>query len=214
MLPVVADVPWNAPEREVRDAAAADALRAALVGSWDRGGRETYVFTADGTVTRTSSPFPAEAGRFTATSGSRFFVTSSEGSNGSPPTDVRSAVVAGDTLYLVWGSDGYVQPIAESGPTLATDRGYWVIQDLRGTPRCTGFNLYGQPVQSARCDWHGEGDERRLRIMATFGNHLWTGESLPEGAVRFREMSGFLVPSDNGFRFFRRAGQSSTAPSR
>jgi hypothetical protein len=216
LRPAVFDVPWNVAEREVRDAAAAAALRTALIGTWDRDGRETWAFTAEGDATRTVAMTSGEnlvnTYRFTPTSGTRFFNTMKDGGNGGAPVGFDSAVVAGDTLFLTVGPDGAAQPIAESGPTLATERGYWLIQDLRTTPKCTGFNLEGQPAQSARCAWEGEGDARRLRITAAFGHRIESGEPAPEVTVRFREMSGQLVPAGNAGRFFRRAGQSGTAP--
>jgi hypothetical protein len=209
-------VPWNIAEREVRDATAAAALRAGLIGSWDLAGRETWVFTAEGDATHTvvleSGEHLVNAYRFTPTSGTRFFNTMKDGSNGGEPVGFDSAVVAGDTLYRRPGPGGSAQPIAESGPTLATGGGNWLIQDIRATPRCTGFNLVGQPAQSASCGWEGEGDARRLRITAAFGHDINTGEPVPEVTVRFREMSGQIVPAEDATSFLRRAGPSGTSP--
>jgi hypothetical protein len=210
----VRDVPWSVDEREVRDAAAAAALRTALIGSWASARGDSMVFTAEGDLTEktalTSGETYVHAYRFTPTGGSRLFLKMKDGGNGGEPLGFSSAVVAGDTLYWSGAYDGAAQPIAEGGPTLATERGHWLIQDLRTTPKCTGFNLVGQPAQSASCAWEGEGDARRLRITAAFGHDISTGEPVPEVTVRFREVSGHLVPV--GTRVFRRAGQGGAAP--
>lgn len=209
LRPAVFDVPWNAKEGAVRDPAAAAALSAALVGTWEREGRETWSFSADGRATQTvflSGEGPlVQSYLVTTTSGSRFFTTSPVGDNGGAPLGYRSAVLAGDTLYLQVGPDGMAQPIAASGPVIATERGYWLIHDIRGAPKCTGFNVFGQPAETVRCAWEGTGDARRLRIVAGFGHHLETGEPLPEATLHLREMSGYLVPADSGLRFYQRA---------
>jgi hypothetical protein len=195
------EVRWAPDERAVTDAPGADALRAAMVGSWSHRDRGTWTLTAEGraTLTQTVAGAPVVgAYQFTATSRARIV---------SDPFGFWSAVVDGDVLYLhgTAGGVGYsvAQPIDEDGWTIAIHNGFWAIRDLRGTPRCTGFSWWGQPVQTAECTWEGEGDARRLRIMAGFGHDLLSGEAAEPSPVRFRELSGHLV-GNNDLRFFRR----------
>ncbi len=216
--PLVYDAPSSVEEDQVTDPAEADALRAALIGAWDRAGRETWVFTAGGGGTK-SVPRPGDtpvvnAYRFTTTSRSRFFTTRTEEGYNSASPEFWSAVVEGDSLYLSLSPDGMAQRIEERGPMVMTERGFWLIQDIRATPRCTGFTLAGQPVQSARCAWEGEGDARRLWLTAAFGHGLDSGEPVGETSFVFREMAGLLVPADISFRFFRRVAQGGAAPTR
>ena len=195
------EVRWAPDERAVTDAPGADALRAAMVGSWSHRDRGTWTFTAEGraTLTQTVAGAPVVgAYQFTATNRARIV---------SDPIGFWSAVVDGDVLYLhgTAGGAGYsvAQPIDEDGWTIAINNGFWAIRDLRGTPRCTGFSWWGQPVQTAECVWEGEGEARRLRIMAGFGHDLLSGEAAAPSPVRLREMSDHLV-GNNDSHFFRR----------
>jgi hypothetical protein len=205
------EVRWRADERAVTDAAGAAALRAAMVGSWDRRDAGTWTFTAEGVATKTSRLGGTERvdrWQFAATSRARL---------ASEPLGFWSAVVDGDLLYLngTSGGTGYAeaQPIAEDGTSIAVSFGLWAIQDIHGTPRCTGFSWWGQPVESARCAWEGQGDARRLLIMASYGHDLLSGEPAPPSPVRLREMAGHLV-GNNDFHFFQRVRPSGAAPTR
>ena len=205
------EVRWRADEREVTDAAGAAALRAAMVGSWAQRQMGMWTFTAEGGATQTSrvgQTDRVDTWQFTTTSRARIM---------SAPIGLWSAVVDGDLLYLngTSGGAGYAeaQPIAEDGTAIAVSFGLWAIQDIHGTPRCTGFSWWGQPVESAQCVWEGQGDARRLRIMAGFGHDLLSGEPAPPSPVRLREMSGHLV-GNNDFHFFQRVRPSGAAPTR
>jgi hypothetical protein len=193
------EVRWAAEERAVTDAAGAAALRAAMVGSWSLRDRDTWTFTAEG---RGSHAQPggalADSYQFTATGRAHLV---------SDPIGYWSAVVDGDVLYLngTGGGAGYAEarPIDEDGWTVAVSFGLWAVRDLRGTPRCTGFSWWGQPVETAECAWEGEGEGRRLRIMAGFGHDLLGGEPASPYPVRLRELSGHLV-GNNDLHFYRR----------
>jgi hypothetical protein len=205
------EVRWRADERAVTDAAGAAALRAAMVGSFGSRDRGTWAFTAEGVATQTTRVGQTErvdTWQFTTTSRARIM---------SAPIGLWSAVVDGDLLYLngTSGGAGYAeaQPISDDGLTVAVSFGLWAIRDIHGTPRCTGFSWWGQPVASAQCVWEGEGDARRLRIMAGFGHDLLSGEPAPPAPVRLREMSGHLV-GNNDFHFFQRVRPSGAAPTR
>jgi hypothetical protein len=197
------EVRWRADERAVTDAAGAVALRAAMVGSWTQRDMGTWTFTAEGVATKTSRLGGTERidrWQFTPTSRARL---------ASEPLGFWSAVVDGDLLYLngTSGGTGYAEahPISQDGRTIAVSFGLWAIEDLHGTPRCTGFSWWGQPVESASCVWEGEGDARRLRIMAGFGHDLLTGEPAPPTPVRLREMAGHLVGNNDRHVFQRGA---------
>jgi hypothetical protein len=199
-------VRWSAGEREVTDAAGAAALRAAMVGAWSQREVGTWTFTAAGAATITN--------RGSGTPDTYQFTTTSRAHAVSEPLQFWSAVVDGDRLYMTPTSDATqseAQPIVEGGVTIGIQGGLWAIQDLHGTPRCTGFSWWGQPVQSARCAWEGQGDARRLLIMASFGHDLRTGEPAPAAPLRFREMAGHLV-NNNQFNHFQRVRAGGAAP--
>lgn len=201
------EVRWSAAEREVTDAAGAAALRAAMVGAWSQRDMGTWTFTAAGAATKTN--------RVRGTPETCQFTTTSRAHAVSEPLEFWSAVVDGDRLYLngTSGGAGYseAQPIVEGGVTIGINGGFWAIQDLHGTPRCTGFSWWGQPVQSARCAWEGQGDARRLLIMASFGHDLRTGEPAPAAPILFREMAGHLV-GNNDYHHFQRVRAGGAAP--
>jgi hypothetical protein len=68
-------------------------------------------------------------------------------------------------------------------------------------------------VQSARCAWEGQGDARRLLIMASFGHDLRTGEPAPAAPILFREMAGHLVGNNDDHHHKRvRAGGAAPTP--
>ncbi len=205
------EVRWSAEEREVTDAAGADALRAAMVGSWAQRDQGTWTFAADGGATHAQrrlagAPQFTDTYQLTASSRARIF---------SDASGRYSAVVEGDLLY--WnstaGGTGYsaAQPIEEDGSAVGLQSGFWAIEDVHGTPRCTGFSWWGQPVQAARCAWEGQGDARRLLIMAGFGHDLLSGEPAAPAQVRFREMGGHLV-GNNDYHHYRRVVPGGAAP--
>ena len=201
------EVRWSADEREVTDAAGAAALRAAMVGAWSQRDMGTWTFTAEGATTHTN--------RVRGTPDTSQLTTTSRAHARTAAPAFWSTVVDGDRLYLndTGGGVGYseAQPIVEGGVTIGIYLGFWAIQDLHGTPRCTGFSWWGQPVQSARCAWEGQGDARRLLIMAGFGHDLRTGEPAPAAPVRFREMAGHLV-DNNDYHHFQRVRAGGAAP--
>jgi hypothetical protein len=204
-------VPWSDDERTVTDAAAAAQLRSALLGRWQHPTRAqpSWTFGADGTARFTDG---VQDDRFTfgTTSGSRFFA-SSPGPDGQPLiTGTYAAVTDGQTLYVAPLPGGGAGRIDGAGPTVVVAGGIWLLTDLGGTPRCTGFSSIGEPVRSARCVWRADRDRRRLQITYNIGFDRFTGQPATDTAGNLMELAGYLM-HENGAYLYRRAGEDAAA---
>jgi hypothetical protein len=196
---------WQRYGGEVTDPEGAAALRDALIGRWVRQETPTWswTFTDDGTVEFTDS-VQAHEFPFVTTSESRLYSPGSDEQPGSEGT-TYSAVTDGRILHITPLSNDGAHPIVDGAPMIMSGSGIWRIWDVRGTPRCTGFTLRGQPMEAVRCAWADGADRRRLQIRATSGHDLATGEPAVEGGPDFMILADHLV-RENATMLYERSG--------
>ncbi|MBU6163024.1 MAG: hypothetical protein KGO50_18090, partial [Myxococcales bacterium] len=207
LRPVIFDVPWEQPQAQVTDPVGAQQLRDALVGQWHRDERDTWTFDANGTARHVDAVVD-ETFTVVTTSASRLMLTPM-GADGQP---------AGSPAYWSAATDGqtlYVTPLPDNGAVAMSDTpfvvvasGYWLLWDLSGTPRCTGFYSTGQPVHSARCAWRDDPDRRRLQLVVNLGHDPQTGEPASDAPLNLITLGGQLVP-ENSFKLFTRVAEGS-----
>ena len=209
LRPVIFDVPWEQPQAQVTDPVGAQQLRDSIVGQWHRDERETWTFDANGTA-RHVDPVVDETFAVVTTSASRLMLTPT-GADGQPAGSPGywSAATDGQTLYLTPLPDNGAVAMGDT-PFVVVASGYWLVWDLSGTPRCTGFYSTGQPVQSARCEWRDDADRRRLQLIVNLGHDPQTGEPASDAFYNFITLGEQLLP-EQGFKLFARVTEGSGA---
>jgi hypothetical protein len=207
LRPVIFDVPWEQPQAQVTDPVGAQQLRDALVGQWQRDSSEIWTFQADGTA-RHVDPVVDERFAVVTTSASRLMLTllNADGQPAGSPA-YWSAATDGQTLYFTPLPDNGAAAMSDT-PFVVVASGYWLLWDLSGTPRCTGFYSTGQPVQSARCEWRDDPDRRRLQLVVNLGHDPQTGEPASDAPLNLITLGGQLV-TENRFKLFSRVTEGS-----
>ena len=96
-------------------------------------------------------------------------------------------------------------PIARRGTTrLAINGQYFLVDDLRRSPRCRGFGARLEEM-SVRCGWEGEGDARRFVITRLAARGIESGTRSGDYPMRFVEHEGHLVADGDSMVWTRAA---------